>query len=228
MSRWDPEGNAFVMAAAGDEALLRVGDGLHLLEVPSGRSSALAGPSLASGNLVEACPLSDGGFLVVSTTATPPGGGEDRGPVTPSAWLVRGHEVSSPAVPTEGAPAETFFPSRCLPGRGVLGIPEGGAVAALTVGAGGALAWARVDLPGSGESANRVSLENSGGVLIAWESRGRSVVPWRQGDDGGWAVAGATFQSPDPPDGALLVGSDILAFRRVYRLESVTTSVIIL
>lgn len=222
-----PEGNAFMTAAAGDEAVLRVGDGLHLLEVPSGRSSALAGPSFASGNSVEACPLSDGGFLVVSTTAPPPGGVEDRGPVTPSAWLVRGHEVSAPAVPAEGAPAENFFPSRCLPGRGVLGIPEGGAVSALTVGAAGALAWAQVDLPGSGESARHVRLENEGGVLIAWESRGESVVPWRQRDDGGWTIAGATFQSLDPPRGALLVGSDILAFRRVYRLESVTTTVIV-
>lgn len=116
-------------------------------------------------------------------------------------------------MPTEGAPAESFLPSRCLPGHGVLGIPEGGAVSALTVGAGGALAWAQVDLPGSGESANHVRLENEGGVLIAWESRGEGVVPWRLRDDGGWTVAGAPFQSLDPPRGALLVGSDLLQQR---------------
>jgi hypothetical protein len=221
------DGKAFVIAAAGDEALLEVERGdVRLLSGRSGGDSVLMRVSLEGTTLALACPLAGGGFLVVSTTAPPPSPSEQE-TIAPGVWLIREGEAATASVSPDGAPPESFFPMTCLPGRGVVGLPEGGAAPALVVGEAGDVAWSQVDLPASAvDAVGGVTLETGGESSIAWVPRGEAVVPFRQQSDGEWVQAAEAFPSLDPPDDAVLIGDQILAFVEKYYEDRPTTTTV--
>lgn len=220
-----PDGKAFLIAATGEQALLQLdGGALRLLSGRSGADSAVSDVSLQGATLDSACPLAGGGFFVVSTAAAPPSPLKAEQTVVPNVWLIRGGEASTLQVPTAGAPPESFFPMTCLPGNGVVGLPEGGAAPVLIIEEAGGVTWSQVSLPASAvDAVGGVQLEPAGESLIAWVPRGEAIVPWRQQRDGEWVQVADAFPSFDPPREAVLVGDKLLAL--VPRFEKSLTTV---
>jgi hypothetical protein len=146
--------------------------------------------------------------LLVSTTALPPGPGE-QGPPPLTIWRIQDIEATPLSAPPTAA-TTLFGPVECLPGRGILGPAGVASVDALTLSGDGTLAWERVDLPAS---SNGVRVQAAGTLLLAWVPAGDGLIPWRRDGDG-WSIAGRRIDALDPPDSPVFVDGQLLALTR--------------
>ncbi|HMJ77457.1 MAG TPA: hypothetical protein VK507_15870 [Iamia sp.] len=211
------DGKAFLLGGTGDQALVRTAAGsVSTIDLGSGEVASLADVVLRDANLGRACAVDDGSFLVVATTAPPPGTPGRAVPEQPlSAWSVRDGGSQPLALP-EGLDQDTFGPVECLPGRGVLGPVQEGVVEVLAVDDSGVLQRQELPLPDGAADVPGLRLQSSPPQLVLWVPEGEGLVPWSLTGDGPWSAAGETYPLLDPPAHPVVVDEHLLALATSY------------